>query len=370
MQPFEAQAIWQFLEEEADLDQLALRLAAILPRFLAGQNAEKYFDLWQAHGFHLTPVHFYQPVPDTRQLPESLWERDSELPGIDMREAAQLALLRDGLSHFGDECRQLPLEPTGQPHEFYLQNDAFSRIDAYVLYAMVRHFRPSLVLEVGSGFSSRLTAQAALRNGNTRLICIEPYPNPLLQAGFPGLTALIARPVQDIGLDMFASLQANDILFIDSSHVVRCGGDVNYLYLQVLPRLNPGVIVHIHDIFLPREQPRVWVKERHWFWTEQYLLQAFLLFNSDFEVLFANAYIGLKHGAALMETFGPHAVEGGSFWMCRRSDSTSEVNRLVEENEDLRRRLYALQSTKAVKLAEKYWSVSQRLRTGGRKAKP
>jgi hypothetical protein len=191
-----------------------------------------------------------------------------------------------------------------------------------VLYCMVRHFQPNLVLEVGSGFSSRVSAQAALRNGHTKLVCIEPYPDEVLRRGFPGLTSLIPKKVQDVELSYFEELGPGDILFIDSSHVARIGGDVNYLYLEVIPRLKPGVIVHVHDIFFPLEYRRDWVINELRFWTEQYLLQAFLAFNPEYEVLFCNTYLDHKHRGELQATF-PNSPwwGGGSFWMRRRERS-------------------------------------------------
>lgn len=300
-------------------EELARLLAEILPTCATGPFADKYFGFWQERGFHVTPVHFYQPIPDTNSLPASLWEKPSELAGVDLNEAKQLELLRDVFPRFRHEYERLPMEPTAVRHEFFLKNGAFEGTDALVLYCMVRSFRPALVLEVGSGFSSRLSARAALSNGNTRLVCIEPYPDEVLRSGFPGLTSVIPKKVQDVELSFFEQLRENDILFIDSSHVVKTGGDVNYLFLEVLPRLRPGVIVHVHDIFLPNEFPRRWIVDLRLFWTEQYLLQAFLTYNSEFEVLFANTYMGEKHGAEMRKTFPTSPWwGGGSFWMRRR----------------------------------------------------
>jgi hypothetical protein len=140
----------------------------------------------------------------------------------------------------------------------------------------------------------------------------------VLRAGFAGLTSLIPSKVEEVSLDLFTELEPSDVLFIDSSHVVRTGGDVTYLFLEVLPRLRPGVVVHVHDIFLPREYPREWVTEELRFWTEQYLLQAFLVFNSAFRVLFANSYVGARYATDLRETFPSSPWwGGGSFWMQR-----------------------------------------------------
>lgn len=302
--------------------ELVRLLAEILPPFAREPLAGEFFRTWEEHGFHLTPVHFYQPIPDTRALPETLWKEPSGLVGVDMNEAGQLDLLQNVFPRFRSEYETLPTDPTGVPHDFHMKNGAFEGTDALVLYCMVRHLRPALVLEVGSGFSSRLTALAARRNGNTRLVCIEPYPDDVLSAGFPGLTSVVPKKVQDVELDFFQQLTAGDVLFIDSSHVVKTGGDVTYLFLEVLPRLAPGVVVHVHDIFLPQEFPRSWVMDLHLFWTEQYLLQAFLAFNSEFEVLFANAYMGLRQTREMREVFPTSPWwGGGSFWMRRRTAS-------------------------------------------------
>jgi hypothetical protein len=300
-----------------DLAALACQVAEVCRHSAA--LAQRFFRICEERGIHVTPVHFYQPIPDTRTLLDHLWECDSALVGLDMNDAAQLQLLTQAFPHFRREYEQLPLHPTDKPHEFHLTNDFFGGTDALAAYCMVRHFQPRLILEVGSGFSSRLFAQAALRNGRTQVVCIEPYPDPVLQAGFPGLTALIPHRVQDVERETFQQLGPGDILFVDSSHVVSCGGDVNCILLEIVPRLKRGVIIHLHDIFLPAEYPRSWVKQDLRFWTEQYLLQAFLAFNPEFEVLLANQYLNRKFPDQMRATFSTSPWHGGgSFWIRRR----------------------------------------------------
>jgi hypothetical protein len=184
---------------------------------------------------------------------------------------------------------------------------------------MIRHFQPRKIIEVGSGFSSLVAAEAIARNGGSELICIDPFPLDFLRKGVPGLHSLIEKKVEDIDLEFFSQLHSGDILFIDSSHTVRIGGDVNYLFLEVLPRLKPGVIVHVHDIFFPFDYPRDWVTDEFRFWSEQYLLQAFLTFNSTFEVLMANNYLSHYYEDAVKTAF-PSLTSwgGGSFWMRRK----------------------------------------------------
>ena len=299
-----------------DLSQF---LAAVMPRCLHSERFQEIFAAWERIGFHVTPVHFYQPIPDTQSLPETLWNRPSKLVGVHMNDAVQLDLLRDGFPKFRDEYEGFPTESTGEPGRFYLNNHLFENIDAMVAYCMVRHFKPRLIIEVGSGFSSLLLGEAATRNKHSALVCIEPFPREFLREGFPGLQSLMDKQIQDIDLDFFSQLQSGDILFIDSSHTIKIGGDVNYLFLEVLPRLKPGVIVHVHDIFLPFDYRRDWVMKEFRFWTEQYLLQAFLIFNSEFEVLMANGYLNHYHRAQLKATFPSlSSWGGGSFWMRRK----------------------------------------------------
>ena len=307
------------LRGNIDMKELSRFIATVIPRCLRSGKFHEIFPVWERHGFHVTPVHFYQPIPDTQNLPQNLWDHPCELVGIDMNDSVQLDLLRTRFPKFLDEYERFPTKPTGQPGRFHLNNDFFDGTDALVAYCMVRHFQPRLIIEVGSGFSSLIAAEAAAKNKSSALICIEPFPREFLRQRFPGLHSLIEKKVEDIDLDFFSQLGPGDILFIDSSHTIKIGGDVNYLFLEVLPRLKPGVIVHVHDIFLPFDYRRDWVMDELRFWTEQYLLQAFLSFNSDFEVLMANSYLGHYHKEDLKTMF-PNSPwwGGGSFWMRRR----------------------------------------------------
>lgn len=308
------------LGADAGTPEVAALVSRLASSVIQKGSYPEFFRACEALGVHVTPVHFYQAIPDTRTLPESLWQDERATLGIEWNEAAQLRLLREEFPKFQGEYDVLPTGPTSDPFQFHFNAGLFDGTDALVLYCMIRHFGPATVLEVGSGMSSLLTAQAARKNGNTELICVEPYPNEKLRQGFPGLTRLIVGQVQQVDTRTFEELGANDILFIDSSHVSKIGSDVNYLFLEVLPRLRPGVIVHVHDIFLPMEYRRDWVKEELRFWNEQYLLQAFLIFNSQFEVLFANSFLGKRHADAMRATFPKSPWwGGGSFWMRRRA---------------------------------------------------
>jgi hypothetical protein len=312
-------SILRYASDEAHRDDVARLLVKLLRPYLKHSIYQEYFCFYQEQGFHLTPVHFYQPIPDTRTLTDDLWTKKSSMIGVDWNTDVQLHLLKKVFPFFQEEYNHFPTAPMPEPYVFHLNNGRFDGTDALVLYCMVRHFQSNLIIEVGSGFSTLVSAQAARKNVHTKLMCIEPYPSDTLAEGFPGLTSLIPKKVQDVDLALFEELSSGDILFIDSSHVVKIGGDVNYLFLEVIPRLKPGVIVHVHDIFFPKEYRQDWVMEEFRFWSEQYLLQAFLSFNSAYEILLCNSYLSHKYRVELQATF-PNSPwwGGGSFWMRRK----------------------------------------------------
>jgi len=183
-------------------------------------------------------------------------------------------------------------------------------------------------VEIGSGNSSLIFSSALTRNAiegfPAEYTIIDPYPSPFVRASLPSITNVIQERVELVNLPLFENLKNNDVLFIDSGHTVRTGGDVNFLFLEVLPRLAPEVIVHIHDIPLPYEYPEVYFTNPAFrmFWTEAYLLQAFLAFNSQFEVMLAMNYLMLERRDEFRRAFrnyNPtrHKAVSGSFWIRR-----------------------------------------------------
>ena len=236
--------------------------------------------------------HWYSPVPQLDEIDESFWNRPDPMCGVRPFDTAAMleyaeAELADSISEFGP-----PREWSGHSNEFFLDNGLFQGVDADVLYAMVRRYRPSRVIELGAGFSTLVTSMAAEANraeGHmTALISCDPYAVAPLPGEVPGLAELRPIRAQDFPFEEVEALQANDILFIDSSHTVRIGGDVTFIFNELIPRLAPGVLVHIHDVFLPWPYPREWIARNRWYWSEQYLLQSFLTFNERYEVLWAS----------------------------------------------------------------------------------
>jgi hypothetical protein len=267
--------------------------------------------------------HYYEPAFLTAS-PTSVAARD--LPGIDLHTDAQLALLAtfDVRAELEAFPRSGPPNFDADPY-FHYGNGSFMSGDAEALYAVIRRFQPHRIIEIGSGFSTMMAAAAVARNvaeGGTPVDhrCIEPYSFAWLD-GLPNVS-VVREKVEDVDPEVFASLEAGDILFIDSSHMIRPGGDVLFEYLQLLPRVAPGVLVHIHDVFTPYDYPADWVSDDGRMWNEQYLLEAFLSCNDRFEVVLALNHLARDHATALGEAFPVYASEGGtrplgSFWLRR-----------------------------------------------------
>jgi predicted O-methyltransferase YrrM len=273
-------------------------------------------------GVHVTPRHHAFPLPIVAALDDSIWDRPSEIAGLDFREAEQLQLLALLAQRYRDEYERWPRQPRhGAP--FHLDNRHFECVDAQVLHGLMRQRRPRRFLEAGAGFSTLVALEAAAANAREGHSCALEAYDPGAAAALraragPGF-ALHATPVQRVPLSAFTSLAAGDILFIDSSHILQVGSDVRFLFGEVIPRLQPGVLVHVHDVFLPAEYPRHWVKERMRFWNEQYLLQAFLCFNPSFRVVWASHFMALRQPQALADAFSCFTPrdQPASFWFER-----------------------------------------------------
>lgn len=273
------------------------------------------------------PGHYYSPMYDARELlvepaRSRIWPSvPHERPGIDWRGDAQRSFLVDVL---GGQAR-LVLRDDGDPEDggYFSVNGQFPPLDAWVLEGMLRFLRPRRMIEVGSGFSSLVTAQVnrEFLGGELDFVCIEPYPRAFLSAGVDGIRELLVAKVEDVPLERFDVLGRGDVLFIDTSHVIRTGNDVAWIYGQILPRVRPGVHLHIHDVFLPGDYPEPWVREG-WGWNENYLVEAFLNFNSAFEIVYAAQWAERYAGRELAVACPGRATapeQGGcSLWLRRK----------------------------------------------------
>jgi hypothetical protein len=245
-------------------------------------------------GFFPLRNHYYEPQFDyrTKKMPFS---EDRNLPGIDWNTSEQLEML--SAFSFTHELDHVPLKKP-DALEFHLDNVLFQSGDAEYWYQLIRLIRPSRIFEIGGGYSTLMTLKAIRKNREDnpdyrcRHLCIEPFERPWLEA--TGVQ-VIRKKIEDVGVAFFSELQEKDILFIDSSHVIRPQGDVTFEYLELLPVLNKGVIVQIHDIFSPRNYLKILIEDHVRFWNEQYLLEAFLCQNSNWKILGALNYLRHHH---------------------------------------------------------------------------
>jgi hypothetical protein len=292
----------------ASSDAVALELARLIAPKLAALPGNPAHDIFYANGLHLLPKHFYLPIPDDSDELGDFWTTPSKMVGVDTRDAAQLALIGNTFPRYLEEFRsQFPITEADKFGDFFLLNGSYMAVDAHVYYSLIRQMNPERIVEIGCGSSTFLACAAARRNqqefGRSPVItAIDPYPWQIFREGYPGVNEVVAKKVQDVPLDVFTSLEAGDILFIDSTHALRSGSDVQYEFLEILPRLAPGVLVHVHDVSLPLPYPKVYY-DTQTYWNEQYLLQAFLAYNSRFEVVWAGNYMLLNHRDAMLETF-------------------------------------------------------------------
>ncbi len=257
-------------------------------------------------GVSVTPSHFYFPVPSFKSLQRKNWSACRSCGVVDFRFPEQIERLQSELLPFAAEWN-FPDVATDDEHTFHFNNGFFERIDAEVAYSLVRWHRPKRIVEIGSGNTTLLLSAALNKNTSLgfpgEMISIEPEPAPFLRDGVPRLAQLIEKPVQQVPLDLFRNLRAHDILFIDSSHVVSMDSDVLHECLRILPELAPGVLIHFHDIFTPLDYPKKFVMTNLCFWGEQYLLEAFLSYNSAFKVVWSGSAMQQFHLDVLRRAF-------------------------------------------------------------------
>jgi len=259
---------------------------------------------------------YHSPVVHPNDLPPDVFERRDPMHGIAIDLGQQVALLS---------------RLKGYLHEFtppvdFFENIMYGSLDAEVLYAFTRHLQPKRIIELGSGSTSIVMDSANVANASdgfepADLSIFDPSPSPLLATWVKGPGHVQALRPEQIDRDRFEQLQSNDVLFVDTTHTVKVGSEVNYIILEILPLLASGVYVHFHDIFLPYNYPEFYL-DQHLFYVEQYLLQAFLAFNPNYEVVFCAHAIARQHPDAMLDAI-PSAPRGllpagpSSFWIRR-----------------------------------------------------
>lgn len=272
-------------------------------------------------GYKFAPAgHFNSPIPDFQSIVEDhdkFWGNPPEsISGIELNTSEQLKLIED-LKPFFD-ANPFPAEKS-EKYRYHYENPAYGYEDGLYLNGMIRHLNPKQIIEVGSGFSSCmiLDTNELFFENSIDCVFIEPYPdlfNKVLQPTDFQRNTIIESKLEDVPMSQFLELKKNDILFIDSSHVSKIGSDVNYLIHEILPNLQKGVFIHIHDIPYPFEYPKKWLEEGR-AWNECYILRAFLQFNDAFKIRLFGSYLKKMH-RPFLEKMLPQIVErGASIWL-------------------------------------------------------
>jgi len=298
---------------EAERDELKQHLG----RLLREQDRLRSL-LWAEPGHYYSPI--VNPEDDRiRRASERTDAAVSEPPREIRFNEAEMSALFDKLSgHY----KKLPFpDRKSLGWRYYFENPAFTYGDAITLFGLLLEWKPKRVVEAGSGFSSCLLMDVNDRflDGNMELTFIDPHPDTLhelLEEDDPYRKNILPSPLQEISVDRFTALERNDILFLDTSHVLKTGSDVSDYLFRILPALKPGVIVHVHDVLYPFEYPSLWVVEENRSWNEAYALRAFLQYNSAFEVIYFNNYIYRKQ-EELTRSRMPKCLlnKGGSVWL-------------------------------------------------------
>lgn len=269
--------------------------------------------------------HFYSTIPD---LAEVRSDRDRifgkrALLDVDLNVDGQI----ENLKRISRHWPSMPFsDEKDESRRYHYNNTSFAFGDACFYWGMLSELRPSRIIEIGSGYTSAL-ALDAIESLELDTVCtfIDPYPALLNRVASPiaGRHQVIVSRIQDVDPEIIRTLGRNDVLFIDSSHVVKVGSDVHFELTELLPRLAPGAVVHFHDTFYPFEYPESWVAESNIFWNELYFLHAFLMNNSDFEIILFNDFLGKNH-LSVVETVPAKVLAriklnpGGGLWLRRK----------------------------------------------------
>jgi hypothetical protein len=274
------------------------------------------FEELQRRGWHFQPNHYQWPlndIPFLREHPE-LWVGRRIPAEIDWDLDGQLELV-ESIVPYLDELADVPEGPPTHAGEFVWDNPSFQRGDAYAYYGIVRRLGPRRVIEVGAGWSTLVLARAIARNsGSCEVTLVEPNLQKDVLGELPAAWAVEEDLVQFVDTTIFEALEPGDVLFYDGSHCVRTGSDVNWIFFEVLPRLSPGVFIHIHDLAWPWDYPVPWVVDEGLSWNEQYLVQAFLMGNRLYRVRLAVSMLPLIQRDDVKALVAKGA-KGGSLWI-------------------------------------------------------
>ncbi|OGP75684.1 MAG: hypothetical protein A2V86_15400 [Deltaproteobacteria bacterium RBG_16_49_23] len=289
-----------------------------LAELYIAKGRDKLLEL-ENRGLQMMRFNYYSPIPSVADI-ENGWETRIPHPffepeiyhGDKMKDFLETALMP-----YSKEFSPRKDGDENDPNGFYWNNPSFGHCDAMALYCFIRHLKPKRILEIGGGYSTLIMDEAIRVNGMGEIWEVEPYPRPFLKR-LTSITRFYEQPVQDLPLALFTELEPNDILFIDSTHTVKTSSDCTFLYLKVLKHLQKEVLIQSHDIFLPDPMPKNWNTDFQFYWTEQYLLQALLIDNNRFEVVYSSRYHCLYNKEILDKFMDQKATTiGVSLWYKR-----------------------------------------------------
>ena len=274
----------------------------------------------------VNPGHFYSVIPN---ITKDYNNNDPKFLNLDFNEESHTIILNEinnYLGKFDNEFGHTDVLERQNNFKYTLLNNAFEWMDARLLHYFLQKNKPKKIIEIGSGNSTLLTYNTKqMYNLDLDIICIEPYPSNYLKNlhEIGGIT-LIENNLEKIDLSIFTTLSENDILFIDSSHVLKLDSDVMYYFTKIFPLLKKNVLIHIHDIFFPYDYPIDWIKQGR-FWNEQYFLYVFLQYNTKFQIKFCNSYSQFKYSKELKKIqentyeiknkIANDVFSGGSIWL-------------------------------------------------------
>ena len=313
-------------ERLKETDKLILAVGPILQHF---QWADKEIRAKvQQFGVNVLPINFYSNTPSIEEIESSYEYTTAEPPYLNLNVFEQETMQRtlQQLLQFAPEFNP-PVEGDEENcQQFFWKNSQFSYSDAMAYYCLLRLKRPSTIVEIGSGFSTLVALEAVTANRAGIVHCVEPMPRPFLK-GNDQIILHVAKAQDILPEFLNDTLHDNDVLFIDSTHTVKTGSDCLHIYLRLLPKLKRNIFVHVHDVFLPFGLPQEWLLKRQIFWTEQYLLLAFLMDNPKASVLYGSNY-NAKWNPFLMEDLmgGKYPFGGGSLWFKYDGVTHGKVN--------------------------------------------
>ncbi len=270
----------------------------------------------QQFGVNVLPINFYSNTPSIEEI-ESSFEYGADQPPYSNLQVFERERLKQTLDQLLEFSREFSPSIEGDEktcERFYWNNGQFGQSDAMSYYCFIRMVRPSTIVEIGSGFSTLVALEAIEQNGMGCVHCIEPFPRDFIKKNKRITLHRVKAQAMDAEF-LNDVLRDNDILFIDSTHTVKTGSDCLHIYLRLLPEIRRNIYVHVHDVFLPFGMPQEWLLDLQIFWTEQYLLFAFLIDNSKATVLYGGQY-NVLWNARLMEDLmaGKCSIDGGSLW--------------------------------------------------------